>query len=265
MSGRIAARFARLKEENRAGLIPFLMGGDPDAERSAAILHALPEAGADLIEIGVPFSDPMADGPVIEEAGLRALKGGATLSSILAMVAQFRTQDTETPVILMGYYNPIFHMGIPAFCQRAAQSGVDGVIVVDLPPEEEAEFTGQAKEAGLDFIRLIAPTSGEARLSRILSTASGFVYSIAIAGITGAKGADAQALKARVGEIKEKTTLPVAVGFGIKTPTQAAETGAFADAVVVGSALVQVIEQSHGSAQEAAAFVRSLSAALKKR
>ncbi len=262
MTNRISERFAKVNAEGRAALIPFIMGGDPGMEACEAILNELPDAGADIIEIGAPFSDPMADGTVIQQAGLRALKAGATLSGILDMIARFRKYDAKTPIVLMGYYNPIYRMGVDAFCARAAEAGVDGVILVDLPPEEEEEFTSEAKASGLAFIRLIAPTSGEARARQLLSTASGFVYCIAIAGITGAKGAEGTAVKEMVSAIKQHATLPVAVGFGIKTPEQAKEVGAFADAVVVGSALVDVIARSKGNAAEAVRFVGELSRAL---
>lgn len=267
MSRRIAAAFERARTEGRAALIPFIMGGDPDMATAAAILAELPAAGADIIEIGMPFSDPMADGPVIQAAGLRALASGAHVETILGMVARFREKNNHTPIILMGYYNPVFRMGAANFCQRAAKAGVDGVILVDLPPEEEAEFTASAKEAGLSFIRLIAPTSGEQRLKSLVQSASGFVYYISVTGITGAQSAEISALQASVAQLKGATTLPIAVGFGIKTPERAAQVGAFADAVVVGSALVEIIGNApkQEAPARAGAFVSSLAAGLKRK
>jgi len=261
---RIQERFAKTKAENRAALVTFIMGGDPDISASEAVLAALPEAGADIIEIGMPFSDPMADGPTIQAAGLRALESGATLKHILLMVSRFRTKDPATPIILMGYYNPIYHYGIADFCADASQAGADGLIIVDLPPEEEAEFKPQAARAGLALIRLIAPTSLETRLSLLTREAEGFIYYISVAGITGAKSASAPALHNQVNALRSYTKLPIAVGFGVKTPAQAAEIAQFADAVVVGSALVEVIARAKNPAKDAAAFVEKLAAGLAK-
>jgi tryptophan synthase alpha chain len=236
---RIERRFAVLREEGRAGLVTFLTAGDPDPDTSARLFGGLPAAGADLIEIGMPFSDPMADGPVIQQAGQRALQAGMTLRRTLALVRDLRRADEATPIVLMGYYNPIYRYGPESFAQDAATAGVDGVIVVDLPPEEDAELTGPARAAGLDLIRLATPTSDDRRLPRIVEHASGFIYYVAVAGITGTRSADAADVAAAVGRLRRFTQLPVAVGFGIRTPQQAAEVARAADAAAVGTALVQ--------------------------
>jgi tryptophan synthase alpha chain len=238
---RIAARFEALKREGRGGLVTYLQAYDPDPACSMAILRGLPGAGADVIEIGVPFSDPMADGPSIQKAAQRALKAGATLAGVLAMVRDFRAEDEETPVVLMGYLNPILSYGVPRFCCDAAASGVDGLIVVDVPPEEAGEIEPHARDAGLDLIRLVAPTTGEDRLPRVLAATSGFVYYVSITGITGTRSATAEHLAEAVPRIRRHTDLPVAIGFGIRTPQQAAEAARLADAVVVGSALVDTL------------------------
>jgi tryptophan synthase alpha chain len=235
---RIERRFAALRAEARAGLVTYLMAGDPDLETAGALFRGLPAAGADLIEIGMPFSDPMADGPLIQAAGQRALKAGTTLRKTLAMVRELRRLDDATPFVLMGYYNPIYRYGAEAFARDAVSAGIDGVIVVDLPPEEDAELTGPARAAGLDFVRLATPTSDDRRLPKILEGAGGFLYYVAIAGITGTKSADSEAVAQAVGRLKRFTQLPVAVGFGIKSPEQAAAVARAADAAVVGSALV---------------------------
>ncbi len=219
------------------------MGYDPDAETTAALLDALPEAGADIIEIGMPFSDPMADGPVIQAAGKRALAAGATVSGILELVSGFRKKHADVPIILMGYFNPIYRYGNENFCRDAATAGVDGIILVDLPPEEDPEIRPYLDASGLNLIRLIAPTSGDERLPVLAKSASGFIYYISITGITGAKAADAGALKQQIDHLRKFTKLPIAVGFGIKTAEQVKEVAAFSDAVVVGSALVDVISQ----------------------
>ena len=241
---RMAARFAALKAENRAGLVTFTTAGDPDYETSLAILKGLPAAGADIIELGMPFTDPMADGPAIQAAGLRALKNGARMTRTLEMVRAFRKTDAATPIVLMGYYNPIYIYGVDQFIADALAAGVDGMIVVDLPPEEDDEFCIPALEAGLHFIRLATPTTDEKRLPAVLEHTSGFIYYVSIAGITGAASADNSAVAAAVARLRAKTTLPVAVGFGIKTPAMAADIARIADAAVVGSALVQVIADS---------------------
>jgi tryptophan synthase alpha chain len=236
---RIERRFAALRAEGRAGLVTYLTAGDPDPDTSARLFSGLAAAGADLIEIGMPFSDPMADGLVIQEAGQRALKQGMTLRRTLALVRELRRGNDATPIVLMGYYNPIYRYGADAFARDAVSAGVDGVIVVDLPPEEDAELTGPARAAGLDFVRLATPTSNDRRLPRIVERASGFVYYVAIAGITGTRSADAVSVAAAVTRLRRFTELPIAVGFGIRTPEQAAAVARAADAAVVGSSLVQ--------------------------
>lgn len=238
MTSRIARRFADLRAAERAGLVVFTTAGDPDARTSAEILEALPRAGADIIELGVAFSDPMADGPVIQVSSQRALRKGASLHKTLAMVETFRRGDDETPIVLMGYFNPIYVYGIEDFARDAAKAGVDGLIVVDLPPEEEAELGAPARAAGLDVIRLATPTQDEARVARIVDGAGGFVYYVSIAGITGTASAKTADVARAVKRLRRHTELPIAVGFGIKTPEQVAEVAGVADAVVVGSAVV---------------------------
>lgn len=258
MTTRIQNTFTKLKEQKRTALIPFIMGYDPDGEASAKILAALPAAGADIIEIGMPFSDPMADGVVIQAAGIRALKAGATVSKIIAMVREFRKNNNETPIILMGYFNPVYRYGVEKFCKDAVAAGVDGIIIVDLPPEEENEIRPYLTATGLDLIRLIAPTSGDNRLKLLSESASGFVYYISITGITGAKTADSGELKTKLEHLRKFTDLPVAVGFGIKTPKQVSDAAKLADAVVVGSALVDIIHQSDDKVVAATKFIKSL-------
>jgi tryptophan synthase alpha chain len=235
---RIERRFAQLRAEGRAGLVIYLTAGDPDPETSFALFSGLAKAGADLIEIGMPFSDPMADGPSVQAAGQRALKAGTTLRSTLAMVRRLRRADPDTPYVLMGYYNPIYRYGAEAFARDAVMAGVDGAIVVDLPPEEDAELAEPARAAGLDIVRLATPTSDEARLPAVVGHASGFIYYVAITGITGTRAADAAAVRVAVERLRRFTKLPVAVGFGIKNAAQAAEIAKVADAAVVGSAIV---------------------------
>src|SRR5436305_3940312 len=235
---RIERRFAQLKKEGRAGLAIYLTAGDPDPETSFALFSGLAAAGADLIEIGMPFSDPMADGPSVQAAGQRALKAGTTLRSTLAMVTRLRERDPDTPYVLMGYYNPIYRYGADAFARDAVAAGVDGAIIVDLPPEEDAELAVPAHAAGLDIVRLATPTSDEARLPAVVGHASGFIYYVAIAGITGTRSADAASVSTAVARLRRFTELPIAVGFGIRSPAQAAEVAKAADAAVVGTALV---------------------------
>ncbi|MDD3447011.1 MAG: tryptophan synthase subunit alpha [Zavarzinia sp.] len=238
---RIDARFAALKAEGRPGLVVFVTAGDPDLETSFEVIKGLPAAGADLIEIGMPFTDPMADGPAIQAAGLRALKAGQTLRKTLDLVTRFRETDTTTPIVLMGYFNPIYSYGVPKFLTDAKAAGIDGLIVVDLPTEEDPELCLPALDAGLAFIRLATPTTDDARLPTVLRNTSGFVYYVSINGITGSAAPDNAAVAAAVTRLKSHTDLPVAVGFGIRTPEQAAAIGANADAAVVGSAVVSLI------------------------
>ncbi|MFT9257776.1 MAG: tryptophan synthase subunit alpha [Acetobacter sp.] len=251
---RIAARFKALAAEGRGALIPYLEAYDPDLQTSLALLRAMPAAGADLIEVGMPFSDPSADGPVIQAAAIRGLKAGATLVGVLDMVAAFREGDSTTPVILMGYVNPVESYGYERFCTAAAAAGVDGLILVDLPPEEADVLEGPASRAGLDIIRLVAPTTTPERLGYVLSHASGFVYYVSITGITGTRSASAQDLRAAMPRLRAATDLPVAIGFGVRTPEQAAEAATIGDAAVVASALLATLaetldDQGRASAQ----------------
>jgi tryptophan synthase alpha chain len=243
-TSRIAERFAALKRQGRGALVTYLQAYDPDPATSLAILRGLPGAGADLIEVGVPFTDPMADGPAIQRAAQRALKAGATLAGVLALVRDFRANEAATPVILMGYYNPILSYGIDRFCTDAAASGVDGLIVVDVPPEEADEIEPQARAAGLDLIRLVAPTTDDVRLPRVLAATAGFVYYVSITGITGTRSATAASLEQAIPRIRRHTALPIAIGFGIRTPQQAAEAAGLADGAVVGTALVDTLAAS---------------------
>ncbi|CCE00569.1 tryptophan synthase subunit alpha [Bradyrhizobium sp. STM 3809] len=244
MTSRMDARFAQLKTEGRSAFVTFVMGGDPDPETSLAIVKALPQAGADIIEIGMPFTDPMADGPSIQAAGLRALKAGMTLKKTLHLVRSFRETDTATPIVLMGYYNPIYIYGVDRFLDDAKSAGVDGLIIVDLPPEEDTELCIPALKAGLNFIRLATPTTDDKRLPAVLANTSGFVYYVSITGITGAAAADSSAVGAAVARIKRHTALPVCVGFGIRTPETARAIAANADGAVVGTALVDALKAS---------------------
>ncbi len=243
MPKRIEKRFEQLKKQKRKGLITFVMGGDPDHETSRRILNSLPASGADFIELGMAFSDPMADGPAIQAAGQRALKAGACLKKTLQLVKDFRKGDDETPLILMGYFNPIYIFGVPEFVEAAVAAGVDGLIIVDLPPEEDEELLRHARDHGLALIRLIAPTTSEGRLEKILHGASGFLYYVSITGITGTARADVASIRPQLERIRRHTTLPIAVGFGINSPQDAAAIAPMADAVVVGSALVRTIEK----------------------
>ncbi len=240
---RISTKFKQLKNENRAGLITFLTAGDPDVETCSKILQSLPKAGADLIEIGIPFSDPMADGPAIQASSLRALKNGMTLSKTIDLVRGFRNLDATTPIILMGYYNPIYAYGVDNFLRDAKRAGIDGLIVVDLPPEEP-ELCIPCLKNGLNFIYLTAPTTKADRLPKILKNATGFIYHVSITGITGTATAATKNVKADVELIKTQTKLPVAVGFGIRSPQQAKKIAEIADAAVVGSALIDVIKEN---------------------
>ena len=238
---RIARRFAQLKQEGRGGLVTFTTAGDPDYDTALAILKGLPKAGADLIELGMPFSDPMADGPAIQLASARALAAGQTMIRTLDMVRAFRSDDDDTPIILMGYYNPIYVYGVDKFLADAKEAGVDGFIIVDLPPEEEAEFCLPALDAELNFIYLTAPTTDDDRLPRVMENASGFVYYVSITGITGTASAAASDISEAYQRLKRHTDLPIVVGFGINTPQQAGAVAAIADAAVVGSALINII------------------------
>ena len=261
MKTRIDTRFAELKSEGRPALVTFVMAGDPDHDTSLEIVRALPSAGSDLIEIGMPFSDPMADGPAIQAAGQRALKGGETLRKTLSLVREFRKGDKTTPVVLMGYYNPIYIMGVDVFLKRAKSAGVDGLIVVDLPPEADDELCIPAQASGINFIRLATPTTDDKRLPKVLNNTSGFVYYVSITGITGAAAPDPKIVAKSVAHIKAKTDLPIAVGFGVKTAEHAAAIGKGADGVVVGTAIVNAIEKSLGRKGEATA--KSVKAVVK--
>ena len=244
MTTRIDARFVELKKQGRSAFITFVMAGDPDPATSLAIVKALPKAGSDIIEIGMPFTDPMADGPAIQAAGQRALKAGMTLKKTLSMVREFRKTDDSTPLVLMGYYNPIYIYGVEKFLVDAKSAGIDGLIVVDLPPEEDAELCLPAMEAGLNFIRLATPTTDDKRLPAVLANTSGFVYYVSITGITGSAIADSAAVGQAVARIKRHTKLPVCVGFGIRTPEAARAIASSADGAVVGSALVEALRNS---------------------
>ncbi len=268
---RIDKRFAALKREGRAGLVTFVTAGDPDYDTSLAILKALPASGADVIELGMPFSDPMADGPAIQASSQRALRAGQTMKKTLSLVKAFRAADDATPIVLMGYYNPIYVYPVDRFIADAAKAGADGLIVVDVPPEEDAELRPAATAAGLNFIRLATPTTDARRLPVVLANTSGFVYYVSIAGITGTKAPDLTEVGGHVGRIKAQTSLPVAVGFGVKTEKQVSEIAGLAEGVVVGSALVSAIAQSldnEGHATSATepqvlALVERLAAALR--
>jgi len=244
VTARMDARFAALKCADRPALVTFIMGGDPDMATFADILAGLPAAGADIIELGMAFSDPMADGPGVQIAGLRALKAGINLKKLLGAVAEFRRADTETPMVLMGYYNPIYIYGVDAFLADAKAAGVDGLIVVDLPPEEDAELCLPALKAGLNFIRLATPTTDDKRLPKVLSNTSGFVYYVSMTGVTGGELADTDAVGEAVGRIKAHTHVPVCVGFGIKSEQDAATIGRHADGVVVGTAIVNTVAEN---------------------
>jgi tryptophan synthase alpha chain len=271
MSTRIDRQFKTLKAQGRAALVTFLTAGDPDPETSLAILKALPAAGADVIELGMPFTDPMADGPAIQASSQRALKAGQSMTKTLAMIRTFRGADDTTPIVLMGYYNPIYVYGVEKFLADAKSAGVDGLIVVDLPPEEDEELCLPALEAGLNFIRLATPTTDDKRLPAVLANTSGFVYYVSITGITGTAAPDAARVADAVARIKRHTDLPVAVGFGVKTAEQARAIAQCADGVVVGSALIDALRTTldvngKGGAKSVAAvteLVASLSAGIR--
>ena len=246
MTTRIDRRFGALRQDGRAALVTYVMAGDPDYDSSLAILKALPPAGADVIEIGMPFTDPMADGPAIQAAGVRALNGGQDMNRTLALVRNFRRGDDTTPIVLMGYYNPIYVYGVDRFLADAGSAGVDGLIVVDLPPEEDDELCLPALKAGFNFIRLATPTTDDRRLPAVLANTSGFVYYVSITGITGAAAPDAAKVTAAVKRIKRHTALPVCVGFGVRTGEQARVIAQGADGVAVGTALVEAVRKSLG-------------------
>ena len=254
---RIDQTFARLQAEGKSAFVSYIMAGDPDYATSLEIMRGLPAAGVDIIELGVPFTDPMADGPTIQLAGQRALAAGQTLQKTLDMAAEFRERDDTTPIVLMGYYNPIYNRGVERFLTDAKAAGIDGLIVVDLPPEEDDELCIPAQQAGLNFIRLATPTTDDKRLPKVLTNTSGFVYYVSITGITGAAAAQAVDVAPEVARIKAATGLPIVVGFGIRTPETAREIAAAADGAVVGSAIVDLIGQGKTPA-EVLAFVKGL-------
>ncbi len=269
---RIVRRFAALEAAGRCGLVVYIAAGDPDPETCFELLQGLPAAGVDVIELGMPFSDPMADGPAIQAASLRALEAGITLAGTLDMVARFRAGDGETPIVLMGYYNPIYSYGVGRFLADARAAGVDGLIIVDLPPEEDAELCLPTLEAGLHWIRLATPTTDDKRLPTVLSHTSGFVYYVSIMGITGTRSASGAAVREAVTRLKRHTDLPIAVGFGVKSPEQAAEIAGVADAAVVGSAVIERLKAgldgqgraTPGLVEDVLGFVRALAEGVHK-
>ncbi len=268
---RLEARFKALKTEGRGGFVPFLTSCDPDPATFAALLAGLPGAGADIIEVGVPFTDPAADGPSIQAGGLRALKAGASLRKTLGLIADFRKQDQMTPIVLMGYFNPIYRMGCAAFAEAAAAAGVDGLITVDLPPEEEAELREPIQAVGIDIVRLIAPTTDDVRLPKVLKHASGFIYYVSIAGITGTRTPSLDSIAAAAARLRRHTDLPLAVGFGIRTLELAGSVSRVADAAVVGSAIVERIASNldadgkarPGLVEDVLALARTMSDAVR--
>ncbi len=265
--GRIEAAFDRLRQQGETALIPFITAGDPDLGKTETLIHTLVEAGADIIELGFPFSDPMADGPVIQTASERALAAGTTLPAILSMVERVR-RHTNVPIVLMGYYNPVFHFGPERFAREAAAAGVDGLLLVDLPPEEAGEIQDALRAAGIRLITLLAPTTPPQRMARLAAAGEGFLYYVSMTGVTGVSQVDATAIEAAVRSLRAQSPVPVAVGFGISSPEDAAAVGAFADAVVVGSAVVKVVA-AYGASSELPArvgeFVRSLKQGLRRR
>ncbi len=261
---RLSTRFAELKTERRTALVPYIAAGDPGRESTVPLMHALVKAGADALELGVPFSDPSADGPVIQAAHERALKNGVTLKDVLAMAREFRAQDRDTPVILMGYLNPVEAMGAEAFAAAAAAAGVDGVLTVDMPPEEAEPLAGLLRAKGLDPIFLLAPTTDMARARRITETASGFVYYVSLKGVTGAASLDLDAVRERLGKLRGLTPLPVGVGFGVRDAATAAALAGAADAVIVGSAVVSRIAEHKGDAARMTAEVQGFVAGLRQ-
>lgn len=263
-SNRLNTLFARLKQENRPALVTFVTAGDPDPETGYEIFSSLAEAGADIIELGMPFSDPMADGPAIQLANIRALSRGMTLRKTLDQVAAFREGNSHTPIILMGYYNPIYHYGVKAFLDRATEAGVDGLIIVDLPSEEDDELCHPARAQGIDWIRLTTPTTDNKRLETVLKNASGFVYYVSITGVTGTASAQQSDVKSALARIRKQTELPMAVGFGIRTAEQVKETGTFADAVVVGSAIIDIVRQCDEKQVDSDEAVKQVSAFVKQ-
>lgn len=264
---RIDRRFAELRAQHRAALVAFITAGDPDPGRSVELAHALVEAGADLIELGVPFSDPMADGPVIQRASERALARGMTLRRTLELVAAFRARDADTPVVLMGYLNPVAQFGYAEFAREAARAGVDGVLTVDVPHDEDEPYHQALRAAGLEQIHLLAPTTPEARAAALAARAGGFVYYVSVRGVTGAARVDLAEVERRVAALRRHTELPIGVGFGVRDAEHAARIAAFADAVIVGSAIIETMERAGAAGEDevaaAAAFVRTLAAALR--
>ncbi|MEQ6201548.1 tryptophan synthase subunit alpha [Sulfitobacter sp. HNIBRBA2951] len=254
---RIDAKFAQLKAEGKKAFVSYVMAGDPDFERSLDVVRGLPSAGVDIIELGLPFTDPMADGPTIQLAGQRALDGGMTLNRTLELATEFRKDDDTTPIVLMGYYNPIYSMGVDAFLSAAKAAGIDGLIVVDLPPEEDEELCEPAQAAGLNFIRLATPTTDDKRLKAVAQNTSGFVYYVSITGITGAAEAEATDVSPAVARIQAATGLPVVVGFGVNTPEKSRAIAEVADGVVVGSAIVSQIAAGN-TTEDVLAFVKTL-------
>lgn len=255
---RIATVFAKCKHEGRAAFIPFIMAGDPNLEASAKILDALPAAGADIIELGIPFSDPMADGPAIQAAGLRSLQAGTTLNAIIAQAGEFRKKHAQVPLVLMGYLNPVYNYGYEQFAKDAEAAGIDGIIIVDLPPEEADELEPLLTKHGISLVRLIAPTSVPERLPLLVKGASGYLYYVSITGITGAGSATSADIEKNIAAIRKVTDLPIAVGFGVKTAEQVKTIGKLADGVVVGSAIVLKAHANEGDAKAVAGYVSSL-------